>query len=126
MEPEPASAIGHHEAARHVPGAVEVEVDHGAPPVVGDGGGQGRELAAGVVDEEVDLAVGVVDDVAQRVDLIGLADVGGNGEAAAAAPRRWRPPPRPGSAVRPAIDDVATEAGQREAPPRARARSRRR
>ena len=80
----PEAGLGHgpHEAADHVPGAVEVEVDHRAPAVVRDLRWQRRELAAGVVDEEVDPTELVVDALLQRVDLIGLPDVGRDGEAA--------------------------------------------
>src|SRR5580658_1911080 len=74
----PESLVGHrpHETVGHVPGAVEIEIDHGPPSVVGDGAGKGWKLAAGVVDQEVGAAERVIDGAAQGIDLIDLSDVG--------------------------------------------------
>src|SRR6185369_15575665 len=64
------------DAAQHVPGPVQVQVDDGAPSAVRDLRRAGRELPARVVDDEVDTTEARERGRHQRVDLLHLADVG--------------------------------------------------
>ena len=94
-EDDDAAAVGDHRARRdrprHVPGRVDREPVHGAPALEGDLLGRRDELAAGVVDEDVDAAEALERGVDQRLDLLGLAHVGRHGEALGAERLHGRP-----------------------------------
>ena len=59
----------------HQPGAVDVEVDHGAEAFRADPLGRAEELAAGVVDEDVEASVALEQAVEEAADRLLLADV---------------------------------------------------
>ncbi len=59
----------------HQPGALDVELDHSAEAFRGDRLGRGEELAAGVVDEDVEPAVALEHAVEEAVDRLLVADV---------------------------------------------------
>jgi hypothetical protein len=68
-------AVGHR--VGHVPGAQQVVAHHGAEALRGDHGRGARELAAGVVHQDVHLAEALLDGAQHGVDGLGLADVAG-------------------------------------------------
>ena len=59
----------------HQPGALDVELDHRAEPLRGDRLGRAEELAAGVVDEDVEALVALEHAVEEEPDRVLLADV---------------------------------------------------
>jgi hypothetical protein len=66
---------------------LDVELHHGAKALGGDVLGGGEELAAGVVDEQVDPAVALQRLVDQTLHLIILADVASVGADASVGPQ---------------------------------------
>ena len=62
--------------AAHVPGAVEVQVDDGAPAAIADPGRRSRELTAGVVDEKIEGAKALHSFLEQVVYGFGFPDIG--------------------------------------------------
>jgi hypothetical protein len=106
--------------------AVQVRVDHRAPALVGDLERVLRELAARIVHEHVEPAPGLRDAREERVDLLGLANVGWHREALGPDAReqrtglleRLRAPP----ADRDARAEAAEEQRNRAPDPRAAAR----
>ena len=69
-------------ATAHVPGAVQIEIDHRTPAAVADLSRRGGKLTAGVVDQKIDAAEALDGLLNQRLDLIDVANVGGHGQAA--------------------------------------------
>ena len=59
----------------HQPGALDVELDHGAEALRGDRLGRAEELAAGVVDEDVEPPVALEHAVEEGADRVLVADV---------------------------------------------------
>src|SRR5262249_6250573 len=64
----------------HVEGAVEVVANDGVPALDRERQRRGGKLAAGVVDENIDLAEAIEDLPDQRLHLGRLADVAGEGD----------------------------------------------
>ena len=60
---------------RHQPGSEDVQLDHRPESLRRDRLGRAQELAAGVVDEDVDSAVAIDHAIEHRVDRLVVADV---------------------------------------------------
>jgi hypothetical protein len=59
----------------HLPGALHVQLDHGAKALRADRLGRAHELSAGVVDQQVEPAVPLHHPIEERVDPLLVADV---------------------------------------------------
>jgi hypothetical protein len=68
----------------HVPRPLDVELGHRPEPLGTDRLGRSEELAAGVVDEQIEAPVTVEDGVDEGSDRVLVADVGDDGRRAPA------------------------------------------
>src|SRR5712692_1949618 len=71
--------------ARTIKCSVQDNIHHGAPSVVAELFGLAQEVSGGVVDEDVEAAEQLEGAVDHLLDLLGDADVSGNGDGFAAA-----------------------------------------
>src|SRR3990172_3273862 len=63
------------DAAAHIPGAVEIEVNDRTPAAVADFGGRRGELPPGVIDEDVNGAESLQRRLHERLDLRDFPDI---------------------------------------------------
>ena len=75
MRPEPALHLRDHRLA-HQERALEVGVEVGVPDLLGELLDAGAAGDAGIVDEDVDAAEGLLDRLGDGAAILGLADVG--------------------------------------------------